>query len=171
MKPWATTLLMLVPFVCACAPVAPAPSSVARPQQAAINESRTLSIVMRAEPNDMLTGFVDRSAIHKPLFTATLANWDLQERPSPVLGESVPVLNSETWRVFPDGRMETTYRLKPNLLWHDGTPLVAEDFVFAWRVFATPAFGWSGTIPISSMAEVVAPDPRAVTIRWLVRGA
>jgi peptide/nickel transport system substrate-binding protein len=62
--------------------------------------------------------------------------------------------------------METTHRLKPNLVWHDGTPLEAEDFVFAWRVYATPPLGVSGTIPISAMGEVVAPDPRTVVIRW-----
>ncbi len=47
---------------------------------------------------------------------------------------SVPELNSDTSRVFPDGRMETTYRLKPGLAWHDGTPLSAEDFVFTQRL-------------------------------------
>jgi ABC-type transport system substrate-binding protein len=60
--------------------------------------------------------------------------------------------------------METTHRLKPNLVWHDGMPLDAQDFVFAWRVYAVPALGVSGTIPISAMEEVVAPDARTVTI-------
>jgi peptide/nickel transport system substrate-binding protein len=62
--------------------------------------------------------------------------------------------------------METAHRLRPNLAWHDGTELSAEDFVFALRVYATPALGVSGSPPISEMEEVQAPDPRTVVIRW-----
>jgi ABC-type transport system substrate-binding protein len=42
--------------------------------------------------------------------------------------------------------METRYRLRPGLTWHDRTPLSSEDFVFAWRVYATPALGRPGSI-------------------------
>jgi peptide/nickel transport system substrate-binding protein len=62
--------------------------------------------------------------------------------------------------------METVYRLRPDLAWHDGQPLTADDFVFAWQVYATPAFGRSGAEGIRTMEEVVAPDPRTVVIRW-----
>src|SRR5437773_893298 len=36
------------------------------------------------------------------------------------LAESIPFVESGSWRVFPDGRMETTWKLKRNLVWHDG---------------------------------------------------
>jgi peptide/nickel transport system substrate-binding protein len=62
--------------------------------------------------------------------------------------------------------METTYRLKPGLTWHDGTALSAEDFVFAWRVYATPALGTSSSPPVGEMGEVIAPDNRTLLIRW-----
>jgi peptide/nickel transport system substrate-binding protein len=62
--------------------------------------------------------------------------------------------------------METTYRLRPNLTWHDGAQLTADDFVFAWRVYSTPELGASGSLPIRSMQEVVAQDPRTILIRW-----
>jgi peptide/nickel transport system substrate-binding protein len=61
--------------------------------------------------------------------------------------------------------METTYHLKPNLAWHDGTPLTPEDFIFALRVYQTPALGTTGP-PIGYMDEVLAPDPRTLVIRW-----
>ena len=32
--------------------------------------------------------------------------------------------------MLPDGRMETTWKLKPSARWHDGTPLTAADLVF-----------------------------------------
>src|SRR5581483_253381 len=64
------------------------------------------------------------------------------------------------------GTMETTYRLKPNLTWHDGAPLTSDDFVFSWQVYATPSLGASGSSPIRSMQEVVALDSLSFVIRW-----
>ena len=91
---------------------------------------------------------------------------DEKEVAHPYLAEALPTLNSDAWRVFPDGRMETTFRLRPNLTWHDGAPLTADDFTFAHRVYSTPDLGVSGTKGIRQMQEIVAPDPRTVLIRW-----
>jgi peptide/nickel transport system substrate-binding protein len=103
------------------------------------------------------------------MFGATLASVDANDAPFQVLAEALPELNSDSWRVAADGRMETTYRLRPNLTWHDGQPLTADDFAFAWQVYATPQFGQSGAETTSMMQEVVAPDSLTVLIRW--RGA
>lgn len=161
--------IVLSTFLVACAPAprnAPGSSQVQpAPSEAVLN--RTLSIIMRAEPNDMLTGFVDRSAIHKPVFTATLASWNVQEQPFPILAEAVPQLNTDGWKVFPDGRMETTYRLRPNLTWHDGHLLTAEDFVFTHRIEKYRIEnGAASSAEMKQMDEVLAPDARTVVIRW-----
>jgi peptide/nickel transport system substrate-binding protein len=101
----------------------------------------------------------------KELLNAKLAFLDENGLPFPVLAETLPQLNTDTWRVFPDGRMETTYRLKPNLTWHDGHPLTAEDFAFAGRVYATPAYAVrSGGFQY--VEEVAAPDSTSVVVRW-----
>src|SRR2546422_5456927 len=84
----------------------------------------------------------------------------------PYLAETLPQLNAESWRLFPDGRMETTYRLKPNLTWHDGQPLTAEDFVFSWRVYSTPELGHATQPPLHAIDEVVALDAQRFVIRW-----
>jgi peptide/nickel transport system substrate-binding protein len=62
--------------------------------------------------------------------------------------------------------MVTTFRLKPNLVWHDGTAHTAEDFVFAWRVYATPDLGQAASPPLNLIEQVEAPDPRTVVVRW-----
>ena len=92
---------------------------------------------------------VDDKAIHRP-------GW--QKR----FPSSIPIAGgcSRT-----DG-METTYRLKPNLTWHDGTPLTAEDFVFSWRMYSPPELGHANRPPMPNMDEVLAPDPRTVVVRW-----
>ena len=34
--------------------------------------------------------------------------------------------------------MQTTYTLRPGITWHDGTPLTARDFAFAYTVTMDP---------------------------------
>jgi len=41
------------------------------------------------------------------------------------------------WTVSPDGRVYT-FRLRPGLVWSDGTPLTAEDFVYSFRRALAP---------------------------------
>jgi ABC-type transport system substrate-binding protein len=57
--------------------------------------------------------------------TAALSYWDERGEAAPLLAEGLPKLNTDTWRINPNGSMETTFRLRPNLTWHDGTPLTA----------------------------------------------
>src|SRR5438128_1306099 len=122
---WASLIAVLV-AITACAP----PQARA-PEQAATNteprESHTLSVVVRNEPFDLTDTASGRNNITVALFVARLVNSDDLDTPQPVLSEGIPELNTDTWRVFPDGKMETTFHLRPNLTWHDGTSLTAED--------------------------------------------
>src|SRR3954467_8954915 len=61
------------------------------------------------------------------LFNAALALIAAQGTPRPYLASELPELNTESWRVLPDGRMQTVWKLRPGLTWHDGQPLTAED--------------------------------------------
>ncbi len=128
-------------------------------------------IIVRVEPVTLASRALQSSAgtalyISRRTFNSLLALIDDRATPRPELAESLPSLNSESWAVFPDGRMETTYRLKPGLTWHDGAPLTAEDFVFSWRVYSTPEFGHVGKPPFHAIDEVTATDSRTVTVRW-----
>jgi peptide/nickel transport system substrate-binding protein len=62
--------------------------------------------------------------------------------------------------------METTYRLKQNLTWHDGSALTADDFAFAWQVYTSPEFGTAGQAPHALIEGIATPDPRTLVIRW-----
>jgi peptide/nickel transport system substrate-binding protein len=98
-------------------------------------------------------------------FNAALTLTDEQGALRPMLAE-VPQLHTERWRVFPDGRMETTYRLRSGLTWHDGQPLTAEDFVFAWRVYTHPSLDAFTRSPQHLMEHAAAPDPVTLVIQW-----
>ncbi len=130
--------------------------------------SRTLTMAFRFEPPELALKVVapGSTITVKEIFAASLTVLDGKEQPQPQLAEGLPHLNTESWRVFPDGRMETTYKLRPNLTWHDGAPLTADDFVFAYRAYTQPRLTVFSTEPQDRMEEVIAPDPRTVLIRW-----
>jgi peptide/nickel transport system substrate-binding protein len=143
-------------------------SPEARQQASALQQ--TLVVAVFGEPPSVaarpLMPFSMALDLPSALFNATLDYRDEREVPKPYLAEALPQLNTDTWKVFPDGRMETSYTLKPNLTWHDGTPFKADDFVFAHRVYANPQFGAASSPPIGLMEEVLAPDDRTLVIRW-----
>ncbi|MCP4004751.1 MAG: peptide ABC transporter substrate-binding protein [bacterium] len=45
---------------------------------------------------------------------------------------------AERWDVSPDG-LTYTFHLRPGVVWSDGVPLRAQDFVFSWRRLMDPA--------------------------------
>lgn len=133
------------------------------------NRARALVIALRFEPLTLTARVTTggEPAVRTALFTAGLAYRDDYEVPHPWLTVAAPQLNTNDWRVLPDGRMETTYRLKPDLTWHDGVPLSAEDFVFAHRVVTDPR---SAVFTLQredrEIEAVVAADPRTVVFHW-----
>lgn len=84
----------------------------------------------------------------------------------PQLGTEIPSTATGSWRVFPDGRMETTATLKPGLTWHDGAPLTSRDLVFSVTVAKDKDTGLrleAGSDVIDSV-EIV--DDRSVVVKW-----
>src|SRR5947209_6257439 len=72
------------------------------------------------------------------LFAAKLVRYDQLGNPVAVLVEEVPSLQNGSWRVLDDGRMETTYRLRPSASWHDGSPLTTDDVTFTFAAIMNP---------------------------------
>jgi peptide/nickel transport system substrate-binding protein len=169
-KGWIAALVPLLALLTACTPSNPGAPRNIEPQTSTPPE-RTLVVVARVEPttlgaNALGGGNPFGSGRITALFNASLDFRDVRGMPVPQLAEALPVLNTDSWRVFPDGRMETSYRLKPNLTWHDGVPLSGNDFVFAFSLYAEPALRPARPEVISYIEEVVAPDPRSIVIRW-----
>lgn len=167
-------ILCLVLLAGCAAPAASPPPAVqsgpAPSQPAAPRIVRTLVMAGRSEAPSVasrpLRSFGLTSTTVCRLFNAGLSLRDGGGSFHPYLAEPLPQLNTETWRVLPNGQMETTYRLRPNLVWQDGTPLAADDFVFAHEVYVHPEIGQAASPPFGMMDQVLAPDPRTVVIRW-----
>lgn len=138
------------------------PASESRPQKVVV-------VMDRSEP-PALTGIAvggTSGSSATRFFSAGLSYTDLQGLEHPYVAEALPRLDTDTWRILPDGRMETTHRLRPNLTWHDGTPLDAADFVFGHHVVMSPGQSlFAPTIADRTLEQVVAVDPGTVLIRW-----
>ena len=162
--------LLTALVVAGCAPgTGPAPTgSGAAPSASA--PQQTLVISNRGEPPTLAARSLvtQGSSLGIPVrfFNATLDLYDVHQNSHPQLAEAVPQFDTDTWRLFPDGRMETRYTLKPGLTWHDGTPLLPEDFAFALRVYKTPELGSASIRPIPQMDEILVQDARTFVVRW-----
>jgi peptide/nickel transport system substrate-binding protein len=104
--------------------------------------------------------------VTEELVSAGLVGIAPMGEPVPVMAEAVPSLDNNLWRVLPDGRMETTWKLKDGLKWHDGAPVTVDDVLFAVRVGQDrelPEFGHAG---FRSLAGVRALDARTIVAEW-----
>jgi peptide/nickel transport system substrate-binding protein len=84
----------------------------------------------------------------------------------PRLSEKVPDTENGLWKVLPDGRMETTWALRPNIFWHDGKPLTSQDVVFTLGLFRDKELPDFYAIAWDAVDGVSAPDARTVTVTW-----
>jgi peptide/nickel transport system substrate-binding protein len=100
------------------------------------------------------------------LVNVGLTTFDTSSRRVARIAEEAPTVENGGWRVLPDGRMEMTYRLGPNVLWHDGTPLTADDFLF------TASIGQDRELPIvrpqiyDFVERIEARDPHTLVVHW-----
>ncbi len=108
---------------------------------------------------------------HFFLFHANLTALDSRGELVPRIAEKIPTINDGDWKVLPDGGMEVTWKLRPNVLWHDGTPLTADDFVFGFQVISDPELPIEQLGQSPNIAEVRAADPHTLVMTWKSRSS
>src|SRR4051812_2610925 len=151
-------LLLLAAVLAACTAGPPSPPARGPAQTTgaeARGQDRTLVVAVRSEPVSLAVRLLQPAlvsiALPRRMFNAELAYLDDKGITHPYLLQELPRLNTESWKVFPDGKMETTYRLREGLTWHDGHALTAHDLVFTWRVYTIPALGHSTLAPLNAI--------------------
>jgi peptide/nickel transport system substrate-binding protein len=102
----------------------------------------------------------------RPIAHARLVVDDFSLAPHPQLAVELPSTERGTWRVNADGTMETTWRLRPNVKWHDGTPFTSADLVFWFSVLKDPFLPSVNLIGLDQVATTSAPDPLTFTVHW-----
>jgi peptide/nickel transport system substrate-binding protein len=82
-----------------------------------------------------------------------LTRLDMQMTPEPELAES--------WTGENEAR-RFTFRLRPNVQWHDGTPFTAEDVVATFRAILEPRTGSPARPVLNMIRDISVPDPMTV---------
>jgi peptide/nickel transport system substrate-binding protein len=167
MRVWIVVALLLV----ACAPSGAPSRGAVQPDGAVPGQGvpqKPIVIAFSNEPSVLAPAFFggpgnrDFSAI----LNGYLAYFTPQQQPVPYLAEELPTIEKGTWKVLPDGGMQTTYKLRRNAAWHDGKPLRAQDYVFAFTIHTDPAVPVTRADAEKRMRAVQALDDHTLFIDW-----
>jgi peptide/nickel transport system substrate-binding protein len=157
------TLVLAAILLAACAPTNTTPSPT-QPAPAAPAAPKRITIGAFV----IATNILDNRARPVPeLVIGGLTTLDDRGVRQPQLAEAVPSIDNGLWAVFPDGRMQTTHRLRERVVWHDGAPMTSDDLVFT----ATVARDAALTLVVRDATydlidRIEAPDPRTVVVTW-----
>src|SRR5581483_2680159 len=100
------------------------------------------------------------------LLTAGLTVMDAKGNLQPQLAEAVPTLENGLWKLLPDGRMETTWKIKKSATWHDGQPVTSGDLVFATSVAQDKGLAMRADEAFGYVESVAAPDAQTFVATW-----
>lgn len=106
-------------------------------------------------------GGASLAAVH----TVGLAHQDAKGNLEGRLATKLPSFDDGSMVVLPDGRLRTTWNLRPNVKWHDGQPFTAEDLVFSLEVARLPELA-ARTAAILNADTLEAVDPLTLVITW-----
>jgi peptide/nickel transport system substrate-binding protein len=95
-----------------------------------------------------------------------LATLDNRSQPYAELASALPAIETGSWTIYPDGTMDTTYRLRTGVSWHDGSPMLADDWVFGWEIDHDPLMPNASTVPVRYIDSVRAPDESTLHMHW-----
>ena len=128
----------------------------------------TLRIAWPTEPEILAPKFASGSGLNEFnwVFNSFLTYYDFTGAAHPMIAQDIPTQARGDWVVNPDGTMVTTYRLRPNARWHDGTPLTAHDFAFAYGVYVDPDMPVRDRRPETLMSSVEAKDDSTLVVNW-----
>lgn len=151
-------------------PAAGEPSGTPAPRPPA--PKRVVAAIL-GDPFTVSTAVNQSGAVNVPgineveeLLNAGLGTVDDRGRLVPRLANTIPSLENGRWQLFPDGRMETTWSIRPNAVWHDGTPLSSHDLAFTATVGRDREVPWFGHVAYLSVDSVETPDARSVVVKW-----
>ena len=84
----------------------------------------------------------------------------------PLLAESVPTIENGGVVLREDGGMDVTWRLRPGVTWHDGTPHTSADVKFTVEAINSPAYNPESTDGFDRISSVDTPDPLTAVVHY-----
>lgn len=164
------TVPLLAALVVGCAPGGPGGTGIQQGDGAGPTRPKTAVLSITEDPKnfwDMINGGGGSGAREVGhLVNQYLVNLGPDGNPVPRLLAELPALDRGTWKVLPDGKMETTYKLRPDAVWHDGTPFTADDVAFSWEVGRDRAIPNGNAATVRLIERIEAVDDKTALLHW-----
>jgi peptide/nickel transport system substrate-binding protein len=84
----------------------------------------------------------------------------------PLLATDVPTLQNNGVRLRQDGGMDVTWKLRPGVTWHDGTPFTSADVKFTVEAINGPNYNPESTDGFDRIGSVDTPDPLTAVVHY-----
>lgn len=84
----------------------------------------------------------------------------------PLLAASVPTVENGGVVLRKDGGMDVTWKLRPEVRWHDGTPHTSADVKFTVEAINSPAYNPESTDGFDRITSVDTPDPLTAVLHY-----
>jgi peptide/nickel transport system substrate-binding protein len=165
----AISLALMVIAGCAPQPSADRPAGAAAPT---FSGPKRLTAAVKSEPphlieriNPASIGYAGAGEMDE-LVSVGFVVFDGIGGLEPRVAQAVPSVENGLWTLLPDGRMETTWTIRDNARWHDGTPVTADDFAFTARVEQDKDVPVRRVLVWDYVEQVRAVDARTVVATW-----
>ena len=159
--------LVLTALIAGCAPGPASPTAQPEPGRVVVAAPKRVVVGIRSEPKlfsaELTQGEHGTVAVME-LLGAGLVMFDGDDQAAAQLAVAAPSAENGLWRVFPDGRMETTWRIREGAEWHDRTPFTSADVAFTIRLAGV--IGGFDHPALRFLDRLETPDDRTVVAHW-----
>lgn len=139
---------------------------------AAVNK-RSVTIGISQEPDTLFMPFKEMMAaeeIARPV-SYTLTIFDESWKLIPWAAKEIPTVENGGLELFEENgqkKMRTTWVIRDEFNWSDGTPLTAEDFVFTWELYKDPTQEIIDRTVVEKIEKMEAKgdDKKTLVVTW-----
>src|SRR5438093_2416140 len=170
-RPVPILLAALAVAVAGCAPGVPSQSSAPSPRSS-VPPKRILAAIQSNPPTlssnqvGAGSGTLQGGDGLEDLANGGMSVLNNQGGVEPQLAEAVPSVENGLWKLLPDGRMETTWRIREGAQWHDGTPFTADDLLFSIKLGQDKDLPFFAHAGFESLDRAEARDSRTIVVTW-----
>jgi peptide/nickel transport system substrate-binding protein len=160
----------LVLVAMACSPATPAERSIAEGgARSSSTGPKRLTAGVTIEPKVFYRPLIadqGQAGDLADLLTGGLTTVDHNGVRQRLLAADIPSLENGLWKLLPDGRMESIWKIRPGSTWHDGVPLTAKDLLFTIQLSQGQELPELRATVLDLVESVQAIDDQSVSVLW-----
>jgi peptide/nickel transport system substrate-binding protein len=141
------------------APTTAAPTAVPTAAPTRVPQKATFIFTQEFDTLNPLYSNMYFSDITQQFWNCWAWDFDDKNQPRPVLVKELP--SADNGGVSADGKV-ITMKLRDDIVWSDGQPITADDFIFTWQMYVNANNTVATAHPYDLIDKIEAPDPKTV---------